>query len=145
MIKQEIVEGLRVALSRGYTLEKAMMSFYNAGYKKEDIEESARALYSHPSQPLSHPHKEIPQELKKPIEQAKPLKSITEAVEKTEKKVESKSAEIQKVSKYEESAKPKKGRLVTILLVILLMILIGGLIGIILFKDQLIRFFTSLF
>lgn len=66
-VNQEILEGLRTALSRGYPLESAMMSFFNAGYKKEEIEEAARALYTHPSQPLSHPGKATPEQLKKPI------------------------------------------------------------------------------
>lgn len=39
-----IVEGLKHAISRGATLQQAMMSFYNAGYTKEEIEESARII-----------------------------------------------------------------------------------------------------
>jgi translation elongation factor EF-Tu-like GTPase len=143
MVNQEIVEGLRLALSRGYTLEKAMMSFYNAGYKKEDIENAARELYSHPSQSLSHPHKKTPEEFKKPIEEVKPLIgaiSITEAVDKTEVKEAKKIGK--RISRYEE--KPK-GRLISILLVILLLILLSGLAGIIFYKDQLISFFSGLF
>ena len=143
MVNQEIVEGLRLALSRGYTLERAMMSFYNAGYKKEDIEEAARELYRHPSQPVSHPAKKTPEELKKPIEKAKPLAaaSISEAVQKTEKREDKK---IGVVSTYEEKPKPKKSRLITILLVILLLLLIAGVIGIILFKNDLIALFSRL-
>jgi hypothetical protein len=142
MVNHEIVEGLRLALSRGYTLERAMMSFYNAGYKKEEIEEAARALYSHPSQPLSHPHKETPEELKKPIGEVKPATTISEAVDKTE-KIEDKK--IGKVSTYEEPKTKKRGPLITILLVLLLLILVGGLIGIILYKDFLISYFNTLF
>jgi len=145
MINHEIVEGLRLALSRGYTLERAMMSFYNAGYKKEDIEGSARELYAHPSHPLSNPHKKTPAELKKPIEKAKPLSAIklaaniSEAVEKTE-KVEAKK--IGQISTYED--KPKsKGKLVIILVIVL--ILLGlGITGII-FYNELMSFFSALF
>jgi len=46
MANEEMVGGLMSALSRGDSLENAMMTFYNAGYKKEDIEESAKAVYS---------------------------------------------------------------------------------------------------
>ena len=46
VIKEEILGGLRVALAKGEPLRKAMMSFYNSGYAKKDIEEAARALYS---------------------------------------------------------------------------------------------------
>jgi len=44
MIEEEIVEGLGLAMSKGETLMKAMMSFYNAGYSREVVEEAARLL-----------------------------------------------------------------------------------------------------
>jgi len=144
MVKQEIVEGLRLALSRGYTLENAMMSFYNAGYKKENIEDAARELYKHPSISLSHPHKKTPEELKKPIEIAKPLTgaiSMSEAASKTEKREDKKLGVI---STYEDKAKPR-GKLVTIIVVILLILLLAGLAGIIFFRDRLVTFFSGLF
>ena len=43
-MRNDILGGLRLALSRGQSLENAMQSFYNSGYTKEDIEEAARAL-----------------------------------------------------------------------------------------------------
>ena len=48
MIIEEIVEGLRFAMNKGESLLKAMMSFYNAGYSKLEVEEAARML-SQPS------------------------------------------------------------------------------------------------
>jgi hypothetical protein len=45
MVNEEIVGGLVSALSRGESLEKAMMTFYNAGYNKEEIEDSAKEVY----------------------------------------------------------------------------------------------------
>jgi hypothetical protein len=44
MAREDIFGGLRLALAKGETLKEAMMSFYHAGYKKEDIEEAAREL-----------------------------------------------------------------------------------------------------
>ena len=44
MPNQEILGGLKHALNRGESLEKAMISFYNAGYRKEEIEEAARFI-----------------------------------------------------------------------------------------------------
>ncbi len=61
MSKEDIVEGLRLALARGEPLQKAMMSFYNSGYLKQDIESAARELQNPPllsssySKPLSPP------------------------------------------------------------------------------------------
>ena len=43
-MNEEILGGLRFALNRGESLEKTMTSFYNAGYRREEIEEAARFL-----------------------------------------------------------------------------------------------------
>ncbi len=44
MPNTEILGGLKHALNRGESLEKAMLSFYNAGYTKEEIEEVAKFI-----------------------------------------------------------------------------------------------------
>ena len=44
MPNQEILGGLRAALNKGELLEKVMLSFYNAGYRKEEIEEATRFI-----------------------------------------------------------------------------------------------------
>jgi len=46
MVNEEIVGGLMSALSRGEPLQKAMMTFYNSGYKKEEIEDAAKFVHS---------------------------------------------------------------------------------------------------
>ncbi len=46
MINEEIIGGLVSALSRGQSLESAMMTFYNAGYDKQEIEDSAKEVYN---------------------------------------------------------------------------------------------------
>ena len=43
-MKEDILNGLKNALSRGESLQQAMQSFYNAGYELKDIEEAAREL-----------------------------------------------------------------------------------------------------
>ena len=43
-MKEDILEGLKSAVSKGESLRQAMQSFYNAGYKKGEIEEAARDL-----------------------------------------------------------------------------------------------------
>ena len=91
MVKEDIIRGLEGAMSKGESLERAMYSFYNAGYRKDDVEEAARAMSIHLSQqeslipmsPLSfivksEPVKpremqvQIPQSLEPPIEIQKP-------------------------------------------------------------------------
>ena len=43
MVNNSIAQGIKMAVDRGSTLQDAMISFYNAGYPKEDVEEAARA------------------------------------------------------------------------------------------------------
>lgn len=58
MVNADILGGLRSALAKGKSLKQTMISFYNAGYKKEEIEEAARALQT---QPAVQPILQIPQ------------------------------------------------------------------------------------
>lgn len=53
MVNEAIIGGLMSALSRGESLEKSMMSFYNAGYQREEIEEAAKTVYSQMGAQLS--------------------------------------------------------------------------------------------
>lgn len=150
MVNRDLVEGLRNALSRGYTLEQAMMSFYNAGYKREDVEEAARVLHEHPSHPISHPGKIVPKEAKKPVTRPLPLEYHPRPqpkppiVAKPVKEVKPKPPEKQLISKYQEKTKPK-GKLTVILLLTSLFILILFLIGAFIFKNELVDFFNTLF
>lgn len=45
MVNQEILGGLRNAVAGGESLREAMMSFYNSGYSKEEIEEAAHIVH----------------------------------------------------------------------------------------------------
>ena len=50
MTSEDIIGGMKNAMARGSSLKDAMQSFYNAGYKKEDIEEAARKIQSQSEQ-----------------------------------------------------------------------------------------------
>lgn len=52
-MRYDLLGGLRLALSKGDSLQQAMQSFYNAGYTKEEIEDAARVLNTHPPQPYA--------------------------------------------------------------------------------------------
>jgi len=124
MAREEIVEGLRQAVSKGEQLEKAMASFSNAGYPKEDIEEAARVLQM-PTIYQSQPQPQFQQPQQKiPFAQAP-------------------SAVVQRVSDY---GKPpsKTEATITIILFALLLLLFGILAAVILFKDELSGFFSSI-
>jgi len=186
MVNQEILGGLISALERGESLKKSMMSMYNAGYKKEEIEEAAmttlgmditslKELLSpppvSPQQPIilnnpkifqekpkpqqasltpiqkvnqpqpnlqqtniSIPHNIPPQNL--PVQGSQPSSSIEHQ--------ESPLSIKQKVSEYtSKSPKQKKDNLVLILLILLLVFLVGILVSLFVFKNQIVSFFSS--
>jgi len=88
----EIIGGLKIAMLKGEKIEEAMMSFYNAGYEKKDIEEAAKLLLQAKSR----------QELQK-----EPIPQTPVAVKPKKEKVLPKQPKpIQEVSSYE--AKPPK-------------------------------------
>lgn len=122
MVRQDIIGGLKLALSKGETIKQAMMSFHNAGYKKEEIESAAKELQTQQSQPL------------KQIKQNPKQKSV---------KISKKST--QGVSSYGQEPKKFKGKLITFLLIFILLFLLGVLAAVFLFKEELVEFFSKLF
>lgn len=51
MVKEDIIGGLLLAVNKGETLQQAMLSFFNAGYKRGEIEMAARDVQSLPDFP----------------------------------------------------------------------------------------------
>jgi hypothetical protein len=120
MTNEDIVGGLRSALARGESLRQAMMTFYNAGYAKADIEWAARSLQMRED-------------------------SYLRKIDSISKKILPKKIYNQKVSKYEKKPAIPGGRIGIMMLIILLSILLLSIISIIFFKDSLIKFFDSFF
>ena len=124
MPKEEIIAGLKYAVAKGDLLPKAMMSFYNAGYLKKDIEEAARALQSpqllRVQQPIQPTQQPIQPQAQQPAQQ--PIQPKAPVV-------------VQRVSAYEEKAKP--GKALMFILVFFLILLLGILVAVFLFKDEL--------
>ncbi len=138
MVKEEIFEGLKVALSKGESLQRAMMSFFNAGYSKEEIEEAARYLQRSQtsSQPQS-PQQTQPQKTQPVQQQPRRTQPKVRPLQQPPKKT------IQKVSAYE--GKPKStGVIVTGILIFFLILLLGVLVAVFLFKDELAAFFGNI-
>ncbi len=148
VIKEEILGGLRAALARGEPLKKAMMSFYNAGYAKKDIEEAARALYTPQlSQTIAQPQPQPSPQRALPttppptyIQQPQPVQPVQYVQPpQTQPYVRT----IQRVSSYGEKPKPLT-KIITFVLVFFLLFLLGLLVAIFLFKDELSGFFNNL-
>ena len=140
-MKDEILGGLKSAMSRGDSLQQAMQSFYNAGYDKKDIEEAARALHSQLHQ----------EQIKKPLKQVGKSQESMGAQQpissKTQKQVMQPQKTIQKVSDYDsvnqKEKNPRKKRI--ILIAFLLTILLVILAGIFFFRENLLGLFNRFF
>ncbi len=126
MTKEEIVEGLRQAVSKGEPLEKALTSFFNAGYSKEDIEEAASVLQMpttyQPQPQFQQPQQKIPS----------PMTAQTV---------------VQRVSEYGNYGKKpsRTGTAITFILFALLLLSFGVLAAVIFFKEEISLFFSNLF
>lgn len=156
---EEILGGLKSAISRGETLKDAMMTFYQAGYDKYEIEEAARAyLAQKPLEQTINPAQRLAKFTPVKEEKKEPLKKIPtqEELRNTGPQMPSplgvpkpKQKELapQRVSSYEPPKKPSQnsGKGLTILLGIILLVLVGILAAVILFKSELVGFFNSLF
>ena len=140
MAKQELIEGLRIGISKGESLQQAMMSLFNAGYSRGDIEDAARALYSRQptesqekvSQSTQKPSTSKIQKTPKTTSDDKKPAEIQATTKENQKKP---SKVVQRVSKYEDGL-DKKRNILTIVLIILLIVLFGALIGIFLFSES---------
>jgi hypothetical protein len=197
MVNEEILAGLKSAVERGESLNRAMLTFLNSGYKKEEVEEAAshisefrpEAQFQPPIKTIANTSKikQAPQVLtipdqtqsqnlteqkvsgygEKPVAKKSffsklkiiPEKKITQETPKP-------SQTIQKVSDYGEKSpveKPILNKPVTTapkasdylkrsfteniiigILIVLLVLLVGALIAIFLFQQQLIIYFSKL-
>jgi len=136
-MNEDIFGGLKSALERGDSLKKAMITFYNAGYKKEEIEEAARALED-PTILKTISQNPIASNNVQPKSNI-PLPSVSPIVNSSEKKIKQTK---QKASKY---GSEKGDKNLVFILAGVLVFLLGVLVAIFLFKDQLISFFSSFF
>lgn len=133
---EEIAAGLKNALERGQSLRSAMMSFYNAGYEKQEIEEAARTLAELKIEPVQRVQK-TPILTGMPVPEKKPEPKL---IAKTEI-----PATMQKVSNYGGEKRSFRSKIIIITLVFLLFLLVGILVAIFLFKDQLISLLNNIF
>ncbi len=164
MVNEEILGGLKSALERRQSLRRAMMTFYNAGYKRNEIEEAARTLRQGEttSPQVQEKKPEIPEKKKsltRKTQEKKPSRRISTYGEEPQKPISKppqKQKEVekpkqkqiqqpkQKVSEYKETKKPA-GNLIIILLIVFLCFLLGALATIIFFRQELMSFFGRVF
>ncbi|MDP3987511.1 MAG: hypothetical protein Q8P81_04780 [Nanoarchaeota archaeon] len=145
MPKEDIIEGLRSALSKGETLDSAMMSFFNAGYPREEIEEAARFMQA-PQIPsgVQQPQPSTQPTPTQPVQgQPTPVTSGNQGYQQINQISPSPMpAPAQKVSAYGTPKSSGKG--ITIALVLILLVLLGILVSVFLFREQLANFLNEL-
>ncbi len=138
MVREDILAGLKSATQKGESLKQAMISFYNAGYSKEEIEEAARVLQSQGIvQPVvqTTSQKENQQTQQNFVQGQSVQKVSSYGVPPPQQ-----NQQVQKISNY--AIPKKKGKGFVIILVGLLVLLIGLLITVVIFKDQILEFFS---
>jgi len=134
MVNTEIFEGLKRAMQSGQSLRDVMITFYNSGYSRQEIEEAARALQAEtPSvgqvqTPVQMQNQIQPPQIPNQFQQQNQAQQISQ----------------QKISAYEQPKK-KKSKLAIIFLILIILFLIGVLISAFIFKNEIIDFFTKFF
>lgn len=128
-MKEEIVQGLKMAMLKGETLQQAMQSFYNSGYDRKDIEDAAREVQGLQAK-LNQESKVFNQNEKSQVPQ-KPSQP------------EQKSSQV--VSNY---GQPKKdhSKLMLMIIVLTLLVIVGAaLAGVYVYKETVMNYITNLF
>src|SRR3989344_3800022 len=107
MVNQDILEGLKHAVARGEPLQKAMMTFFNAGYKKEEKQKAIKEEQVHQ---VKQSHLPAQQKIEaKPVqvqEQPKNVSNYQDRQEKSKKRM-------------------SKGIKITLIVLVILTILVG--------------------
>lgn len=150
LTNQEILGGIKAAIARGEELKDAMMTFYQAGYDKTEIEEAAKSYIemlnpatAQSQMPLSKKERRAKEKERKKKEKEEKKGKVKEGKNPKEKKlVHSATKPLgsaapskpvketkQKISKYDtpknKPAKPPGGKAITIVLILVLLLLLG--------------------
>ena len=134
-MNEDILEGLKIALFKGESLNHAIQSFQNAGYDMKEIQEAARSLQLNPPVQNIVSNSSMPQtQNSQPnslqvstTNQNKPLTPIKAQKKQNEKVIPLKKTivkpSIHKVSSY-EGVQQNPRKIIVTLIIILLVILI---------------------
>ncbi|MBM3233345.1 hypothetical protein FJZ18_04230 [Candidatus Pacearchaeota archaeon] len=139
-MKDEIIAGIKNGLERGESLDQAMQTFINAGYKSVEIREAANSLTggttpivtgAQNTVSASSPSELIPQTTSAGQPQTAPANQTNAS-----------PANIPSIPSLSKKSAGKDTKKI-VLLVVLLLFLIGILIAAILFKDTILKAFSS--
>jgi|APSaa5957512535_1039671.scaffolds.fasta_scaffold02074_17 hypothetical protein len=157
MINIEILEGLRRATESGNTLKSSMMSFYNSGYKKQEIEAAAKELQSQKAgNPSTVVPAQVPQNIQtqpivgqppaQPIQQ-QPVAQPVQQIPQTTQPIPQVQQPVQPMNQQNVSQYGKKSKVsgMTVFLISSLIFLLILLTLMFVFRSQLINFFNKIF
>ncbi len=169
MVREDIIGTLRTALQRGQNLQQTIQSLINAGYLKEEVDEAANMINNYVFQPPSiPPAKPNPQLPPRPVSQPAPLGQAQQVVSSypmqsaqpnqlppasfpqpvqqqyQQPQLQQIAQTVQKASDYFGNPREKASRTITIIMVVMLMILLGILVVVFLFKEELTNFINNL-
>lgn len=169
MVREDILGGLRSALNRGESIKQAALSFLNAGYKQEEIDEAARTLEAErvqqPVQQLPTQPGQVQQPQPQPTTQVQQPKVVQKVsaygqpaqptpiqpvqpppVQQPQQPIQQPIPPVsvlQRVSAYGQVPEKPKGKAVVFILVALLLILVGALVTVFFFKEEIMGLFNS--
>ena len=169
MVRDDIFGMLKTALQRGKNLQQTAQSLYNSGYPKNEVDEAVQAINTYGfQQPVSQsvlPQKPIPP-IKQPVQtgQTQQIVSAYPSIQYQQPPVVQYQQPIppqfyyqpqpiypqqfqpspQIVSNYGQEIKPPKGKIMIIIMIAMLVVLIGILVAVFLFKDELTSFINNL-
>ncbi len=161
MPRQDILAGLKNALARGDSLEKAKQSFINAGYNAKDVEVAAQQLstgsinlpqqtsqlQTPPQQQTTQQTQTTPQQKQTTtLQQTQQTTQQTPIISQSKQTTQPIQAEQPaNIPKLEEPIKKKSKKTLIIFLISLFVLIIILIVLGVIFKEKFIDFFNSLF
>ncbi len=144
-MKDEIIGGLRNALDRNETIEKAMQTFINAGYSATEVREAASMinpsatgmLYGEPSTKTAS-QSSLAQSVQSSVPTGKPVTLLKQQTPST-----SQTTANLPVTNVKSPAQQNKGRKTAIVLAVILIILVIALGATIFFSQSILDMFSS--
>ncbi|MEK6825858.1 MAG: hypothetical protein AABY00_03665 [Nanoarchaeota archaeon] len=136
-MKEEIVSGIKNGLERGESLDEAMQTFINAGYKSVEVREAANALTGGTT-PIMNPEASLISSVSSPSSTASSSGASTSSSSSVQSPVVIPIV-VPTLQKLPGGDSNKKK---IILLVVLLLVLVGILISSILYKDKILSAFS---
>ncbi len=120
MVREELVTGLKNALARGQSLEKAINSLLSSGYNPDEVRDAASyanvGVTGNMGVVNSFPKNEVEQTQEAQFQQVKLVQKLNDS-----------------------TAEPKKSKVGLMILISLLVLLVIGIFGIVLFGDQILQ------